>query len=282
MARLKFNVHFSFIIFACLLIFFGQGFLFFNYLVTIILHELSHAYVAKRLGYNIQNIKLTPFGICLNLKSSALAPEDEVKIAIAGPVCNFAIILFLFALWWIAPATYNNTYLFCYANLVTCLFNLLPAFPLDGGRVFRALLRKKFDEKTAYKVCQIVNIFLCVLLIIMFVLSAFFQVNFTYLFVVFCLFPSQNASHNYTFIDYTLLKKKKKVVRIKNIYFSDEEPLYKALKYIDNFSFLNLYVYDISGRFKGITSENELLFLLEKCPATSSLKDAINNLKSAF
>ena len=282
MARLKISIHFSFIIFACLLVFFRQGFLLLNYLVTIILHELSHAYIARRLGYNIQNIKLTPFGVCLNLKSSTLAPDDEIKIAIAGPLCNLAISLLLFALWWILPATYNHTYLFCFANLITCLFNLLPAFPLDGGRVFRALLRQKYDDQTAYKACNITNIILCILLLLMFVFSLFIQVNLTYLFVVFCILPSKDTAQNYTFIDYSMLKKKRKVVRIKNMYFCDTEPLYKVLKHIDNFSYLNAYIYDSEGCFKGIIGEKELLSRIEKYPATCPLKNTSKEHNSTF
>ena len=143
MEKLKINIHPTFIVFACLLIYFGQALLFFNYLLVIFLHELSHAFIARRLGYNIKNIKLIPFGICLNINSFSITPKDEIKIALAGPITNLFLVLCTVAIWWVFPSTYNYTYIFCYANFITAIFNLIPAFPLDGGRVLLAILKQK-------------------------------------------------------------------------------------------------------------------------------------------
>ena len=63
MGKIKIRIHPMFVLFACFLVYFGQAFLFFNYLVVLFLHEYSHAFVASRLGYEIKNISLYPFFI---------------------------------------------------------------------------------------------------------------------------------------------------------------------------------------------------------------------------
>ena len=187
MEKLKINIHPTFIIFACVLIYFGKSILFFNYCLVMFLHEFAHAFVARRLGYNIKNIKLIPFGICLNMNSYDLVPKDEIKIALAGPIMNFILMLFTMALWWIFPSTYNYTCFFCYANFITGIFNLIPAFPLDGGRVLLSLLKQRTTSRTAIKFCKIVNIIIIICLIGIFILSCFYTINITYLLVVLCL-----------------------------------------------------------------------------------------------
>ena len=282
MAKLKFKIHFSMLIFFCLLVYMGRAFLFANYLVTIILHEFAHTFVARHLGYTLKGFSLTPFGISLNISSQVIPPKDEIKIALAGPFMNFVISFFLVVLWWFFPETYNSTHIFCFTNLITCLFNLLPAYPLDGGRVFRAFIRQKKGDKQAINICFRLNYFLCFMLATMFVLSLFVSPNFTYLFVIMCIFPNKKECGEYSFIDFSLTKKHSNSLKIKNIYIKDSEPLYKACKFIDSFSYLNLYVYDNFDNLQKILGEKELLSMLNSFSATTPLKLALKTDKSPF
>lgn len=285
MERLKINVHPTFIVFASLLIYFGQGFLLFNYIFTIFLHEYSHAFVARKLGYNLKNIKLIPFGICLNMKSNIISPKDEIKIALAGPIMNLILCVLCFSLWWIFPSTYNYTNIFCYANFITCFFNFLPAFPLDGGRVMLAIIKSKDSEKSAVKFCRLINITLSVFLLALFVWSCFVKINFTYLFVVFCILTGVfevNEKNKYSFINFSNIKKLNRVMKIKNLYVKESEKVFKLCKFIDNFSYINLYVYDDSDNLKGIISEKDYVNLLEKVPSASTFKEVFSYTKSDF
>ncbi len=279
MGKIKFKIHPLFLVFAVALVYFGQGVLFVNYLVVMIFHEYAHAYTAKRLGYNLQNIKLIPFGICLNINSTTLDPVDEIKIAIAGPFCNFVFGMAMIAIWWIFPATYNVTNLFCYANFVTAIFNILPAFPLDGGRVLHACSSRIFGQDKASKICKISSAILCVILLILFLASFFISSgNFTYLFVIFCLltgFSQKDEKLSYSFFNLSKVKKNKRILKIKNLYVCDEIKLFKLCKYIDSSSFLNLYVCDKNGDFVDNISEKELGNLLENNNSTTTLHDAI-------
>ncbi|MBQ3047663.1 MAG: site-2 protease family protein [Clostridia bacterium] len=275
MEKLKFKIHPTFIVFACILVYFNKLVLFANYLLVILIHELSHAFVAKRLGYKINYIKLIPFGICLDINGNDIMPNDEIKIALAGPISNFILSLFILALWWMVPSTYNYTYLFCYANLITAVFNLIPAFPLDGGRVLLSVFKRYSNSnQKAVKVCKLINVVVSVLLLIMFIISCFFEVNFTYLFVMFCILSGvfdNNKNQRYSFINYSNKKKISKILRVKTLCVDHAEPLYKVCKHIDNFSYLKIIVCDSKKNILGELNESEILSFLENISATTSL-----------
>jgi Zn-dependent protease/predicted transcriptional regulator len=112
---------------------------------SILLHELGHAVVARRHGVEIEEIDLWLLGGVARMKGYPKAAGDELRFALAGPAVTLAIAaafgLILLALPASAPAAL--TALLAYQLLVNAailVFNLLPAFPLDGGRVARALL----------------------------------------------------------------------------------------------------------------------------------------------
>jgi Zn-dependent protease len=109
----------------------------------VLLHEYGHALMARRFGIETDKITLYPIGGVARLRRLPRAPGAEFLIAIAGPAVNFAIVLALVAL---SFAGLGATPLGVFAeelaiiNLVLALFNLIPAFPMDGGRILRALL----------------------------------------------------------------------------------------------------------------------------------------------
>ncbi|MBW4960880.1 site-2 protease family protein [Sulfitobacter sp. CW3] len=113
---------------------------------SLLLHELAHAIVARRFGVEVSGITLFLFGGVAELQSEPLSGNTEFWIAIAGPFASLSIAL---AFWFIELLAYFAglseavqsvlSYL-AIINLVLALFNLLPAFPMDGGRVLRAWL----------------------------------------------------------------------------------------------------------------------------------------------
>jgi len=127
--------------------------------VCITLHELGHSLVARRLGIRVRDITLLPIGGLARLEALPQKPFHELLIALSGPAVNFALVLglglvavlagkaggLLSLRYW--PYLLMNPrsplalliYLLA-ANLILGLFNLIPAFPMDGGRVLRALL----------------------------------------------------------------------------------------------------------------------------------------------
>lgn len=115
------------------------------FFTSILLHELGHSVVAIRHGIPVNGITLFIFGGVAQIGGRPKSATVELKIAVAGPIVSFVLGgLFLLIGWatdsvaWIsAPATWLGT-----LNLTLAVFNLLPGFPLDGGRILRALVWK--------------------------------------------------------------------------------------------------------------------------------------------
>jgi Zn-dependent protease/CBS domain-containing protein len=114
-------------------------------------HELSHALVGKFEGIEIEEIVLHPFGGLARLKHEPESPRAEFRIAIAGPASSFIFSLAGFVALTIANALDYRTVrsvfaIFAGGNFMLALFNLLPGYPLDGGRVLRAYLWHRGGE----------------------------------------------------------------------------------------------------------------------------------------
>lgn len=118
------------------------------FFVSLVLHELAHSLVARSKGIPIKGITLFIFGGVARISSEAETPGDEFQIAVVGPLASFAIALFSsLTAWvggvagWSVAVTGVANYL-AFINIALGIFNLLPGFPLDGGRLFRAIVWK--------------------------------------------------------------------------------------------------------------------------------------------
>jgi Zn-dependent protease len=119
---------------------------------SLILHELSHSLVARRYGLAIRGITLFIFGGVAEMEEEPRDARTEFNMAIAGPIASLvlALLFYLFAvlfaaLEWPEPVVGTAEYL-AVINTALALFNLLPAFPLDGGRVLRAWLWRRSGD----------------------------------------------------------------------------------------------------------------------------------------
>lgn len=112
---------------------------------SILAHELGHAVVARNKRVPIAGIDLHMFGGVAKMQAPPRSPDDEVAIAIAGPVVSLVLAGAFFGARALVPALAGSSVVFwlAAANLMLGAFNLLPALPLDGGRVLRAVLAKR-------------------------------------------------------------------------------------------------------------------------------------------
>lgn len=111
---------------------------------SVLLHELGHSVVARRLRVPIDGIDLHLFGGVAKMREPPRSPGDEMWIAIAGPVVSLALGLgFSLASFGLGPAAPGWLPWIAGTNLMLGLFNLVPALPMDGGRVLRALLARR-------------------------------------------------------------------------------------------------------------------------------------------
>ncbi len=129
----------------------------------VVLHELGHCLAARRYGIETRHITLSPLGGVAALTSSPARWSAEFWIAVAGPAVNLVICLLLIPVLlatgatgrdFLQPLTTPESFLprLFLANVVLMAFNLIPAFPLDGGRVFRALLESGTSRLTATRI----------------------------------------------------------------------------------------------------------------------------------
>lgn len=109
--------------------------------LCVLLHEYGHALTARRFGIGTRRITLLPIGGVALLESIPKRPVEEIAIAFAGPAVNIVIAVLLYA--WLSaglPPGAGFVPIMLQANLALAIFNLIPAFPMDGGRVLRALI----------------------------------------------------------------------------------------------------------------------------------------------
>lgn len=110
--------------------------------VSVLLHELAHVFVAQSMGVKVRGITLMMLGGISEMEQMPDKRFQEFKVAIVGPITSLAIAAALLSIE--RFATGSNIVLFSHwlgrVNLVLAIFNLLPAFPLDGGRVLRSLI----------------------------------------------------------------------------------------------------------------------------------------------
>ena len=140
---------------------------------TIFLHELAHAFVARREGIRVVEILLHPFGGLARLGREPDNPGTEFRIAIAGPIASFLISFAFLGLFAVSKSLDTAIlsplfFLLFLLNFLLAIFNLFPGYPLDGGRGLRAILWKRgadLNEATILtgKFGQIIAISLVVL-----------------------------------------------------------------------------------------------------------------------
>lgn len=135
----------------------------------VVLHEFGHAFAARRYGIRTRDIILYPIGGVARLDRFPDKPVQELVVAIAGPLVNVVIFLLLLLVQMlflrevvmeettgmVAMDWQNLVYILFWMNVVLAGFNLLPAFPMDGGRVLRALLAMRRDRVNATRLAVI-------------------------------------------------------------------------------------------------------------------------------
>jgi Zn-dependent protease/CBS domain-containing protein len=127
--------------------------------LCVLLHELGHVFAARRYGVPTRDVTLWPFGGIASMERMPDKPSEELIVAVAGPAVNVVIAAVLLLWLWPQLDPENLAKLedpavslavkIAGANIILVLFNLIPAFPMDGGRVLRALLAMRMGNARA-------------------------------------------------------------------------------------------------------------------------------------
>ena len=114
------------------------------FFASVVIHELSHSAVAIRAGMPVKSITLFFFGGVAQITREATKPTTELKMAIAGPLASITLAGLYYGIFWISSGFNEYLAVVCWwlalINGVLAVFNMIPGFPLDGGRVFRSIV----------------------------------------------------------------------------------------------------------------------------------------------
>jgi len=135
--------------------------------VCVVIHEIGHSLIARRFGKETRSITLLPIGGMATMEEIPEKPSQEIKMSIVGPFINLVIagVLYLFVGRWTGiglPNLYPDSARAFLAgligvNIMLAIFNLIPAFPMDGGRVLRGILAMKMDYVRATSVAVFIG-----------------------------------------------------------------------------------------------------------------------------
>lgn len=259
----------------------------------VLLHEYGHSLTAKRYGVNTQDIILTPIGGIARLERMPEKPAQELLVAIAGPMVNVVIAILLLGLsklifrgdnWemfqWFLDQQFSfsagessdvieetgiePTGLLFYmpvllaTNIALVLFNLIPAFPMDGGRVLRALLAMRLGRVRATSVAAIVGQVIAVL----FVAYGLWNLNeaFTLALIGVFVFTTARAENNMVRLDEVFKKARvRDIVRPNFTHLYSNDWMQTPINLLQQGLERHFLVFDLNERLVGALEEEDIL-----------------------
>lgn len=228
MSNKKYNIkaHPLTIISGCVFLLTSKPFNVACYLAVVLFHEFSHYAVAKRLGVPLEDVVITPFGGCLKGELLGITRGKTLLITLIPPLINIVVAGLIFAFWWLFPSLYPYTEAVAYANLSVGAINLLPCYPLDGGRAATAMIKN--GDRFAKRLIKAFSVVAAFVSFGLFTASvALKQINLSYLlmgvFLLFGAFYEENKDYVEIGCKRVLKKKKRGIVPIKAYFVGDAD-----------------------------------------------------------
>lgn len=232
---------------------------------ALLLHELAHGLTARGLGLSVEAMELYPFGACLRMPGGG-RQRERLLVALAGPLCGAGAAGLALLLWRFLPGGGFLLAPFCRGNLVLSLINLLPGYPLDGGRVLCLLLEGHMPESRARRAAAWTGIALGLGLLALGVLGAMQgRGNGTaFLFSLFlCLAAGQELlalpeSRILSQLDKERILRSGGPVDVKDIAVGDSMELGTAMRLLRRGQYTRLLVISRENRLLGIVEESSI------------------------
>ena len=162
---------------------------------SIALHELGHCYFARKQGSHIEEIMLMMLGGAAKISNMSAKPSDEIKVAIAGPIVSLLLGFALIYLMPFSPDFAERTIFITGAiNISLGVFNLLPAFPMDGGRILRACIAAKKGRLEATRIAVKIGKFIAI------AMGIYGVVNGEFLLIIIALYIHNAAKNEYRLV----------------------------------------------------------------------------------
>lgn len=218
------------------------------YLVFGCLHELSHYLVAKHYGYLPKKIHLSFFGASLEGYDDFLI-RDEIKVILAGPMFNLTMVCLCYISFWFYPESSIFLHDILIANLSLFVFNMMPIFPLDFGRILLAVTSIKYSRLEAVKRVKKWSLFVICLLFVLFLISLGVNYNFSFGFMItnlafLCLSSAKDTSFKRQVFARKKIEKLKSGLSERNIYVKSGTENFRLFKFIDDSHFVNFVFVD--------------------------------------
>lgn len=226
--------------------------------VTVVIHELSHSYMAQHYGVEIERIVLLPIGGVSQMGEIPHSPRQELLISVVGPLTNMVIAVIIYIIYLgsnnFLPALVNEFLLeFTLVNVVLGLFNLVPAFPMDGGRILRAALAQKMEYLRATEI----SVYIGKLLAIVMAVAGFYVSIFLILIALF-IYIGADQEYKATLISSLLTGMKVKEIMTPDVKtLSPQDTVQDALEKMFEFKHMGYPVTE-DGNLLGIVTFHDL------------------------
>ena len=159
-----------------------------------IIHELGHLFAGLLLGMKPEKIEIKPYGISVSFKifyddynkkirKGNLLEIKKIIVALAGPITNFIITLII---WNLEIGVFNKL-LIIYSNILLILFNFLPIYPLDGGRIIKGLLHITFGKRKSEKYINNISFICLIILTLIGSIAVYSMKNIAIFLIIICL-----------------------------------------------------------------------------------------------
>ena len=203
-----------------------------------------------------------PYGEVISGDLSGIPPRQELWVCLAGPLSNAATALGFVALWWLYPETYPYTDVAALVSFSLFLVNLLPAYPLDGGRILRIALRR-FGDKKARILLRTITLTAAACVFAFFVWSCFSEANFGALLFSVLLAAGAFGGEEYKRLTFSRSKNFARGVEERRIALSGDVTAGEAMRFLREDKYLVLILFE-GNEFLGELTEEELLCALEQ------------------
>ncbi len=256
----------------------GSLLLFLTALVAALEHECAHAFAARRYGFSLDTVTLMPYGAVVSGDISGIGRRQAAAVLLAGPLANAVTALAFVALWWLFPAAYPYTDTAAYISFSLFAVNLLPAYPLDGGRILKLAL-SPLKEKTVRIVLTAVSLSISAGILALFGISCKSTPQWTALALGIMLaagaLGSIKRGGTYGRICFSREKSFRRGIEEKRVMLDCTRPLSSALRFLSEEKYLVLVLTE-NGEYLGEVSEAEFLSALDGGDYSRSLREALS------
>ena len=273
--------------------------LFMALFLCVLLHEYGHAIAARKYGVKTRDIVLMPIGGVARLERMPEKPFQEFVVAIAGPAVNVAIAVLLFFIlsfvveeggfremmvaaiqtrgigqeivtesgYLMSPVVHFFIYL-AFTNVVLVIFNMIPAFPMDGGRVFRALLSMWLGRPRATKIAAWLGQVIALLLVATGLWSSDFMLSILGIFVI---YAARAENTNVQTEDLLSRFKARDVVRPNFTHLRSNDWMLTAIEALRHGLERHFLIFDVNDRLVGMLEEDDIVRAMRKPDVTSEI-----------